>query len=137
MRWIKSCSLPQSFVVSTVGVTGISFSKIACEWFVRLKAKDITDAECDQHSDWIEKSPDHQQAYLDLNQQWEEMDELIPWARDEVKRLESRFEKGAEQGKPRAQYWCWRQSRNSLFVWVSIFAVVATSLLSAVFITTP
>ena len=65
------------------------------------------------------------------------MDELIPWARDEVKRLESRFEKGAEQGKPRAQYWCWRQSRNSLFVWVSIFAVVATSLLSAVFITTP
>ena len=111
---------------------------------MRLKAKDISDIERDQHSEWINESPDHQKAYRDLNQQWDDMDELTPWARDEVKRLQSRFESETNESQGE-HYSLSRKLRNlsrgkrrkSNLIWTLIFALAITSILSAVFITTP
>lgn len=133
MRWIKSCWLLQSFVPWTVRATGINFSKVACEWFVRLKAKDISDAEQNQHSDWMNESPDHQQAHRDLNQQWEQMDELKPWALDEVDRLESRF----EQSQRREAYPLWHQSHKRKHIGLALVALVGVSLAYAAFMALP
>jgi len=111
---------------------------------VRLKAKDISDIERNQHSEWINESPDHQKAYRDLNQQWDEMDELTPWALDEVKRLQSRFE--SKTNESQGEHYTLKRKRRNLssgkrrksnLIWTLTFALAITSILSAVFITTP
>ena len=111
---------------------------------MRLKAKDISDLERDQHSEWINESPDHQKAYRDLNQQWDEMDELTPWALDEVKRLQSRFE--SETNESQGEHYSLSRKLRNLssgkrrkcnLIWAMCFALAITSMLSAVFISTP
>ena len=111
---------------------------------MRLKAKDISDLERDQHSEWINESPDHQKAYRDLNQQWDEMDELTPWALDEVKRLQSRFE--SETNESQGEHYSLSRKLRNLssgkrrkcnLIGAMFFALAITSMLSAVFISTP
>lgn len=110
---------------------------------MRLKAKDLSDTERHQHSEWINVNPDHQKAYRDLNQEWEDMDELTPWALEEVKRLQARFENSADQNlgedyslSRRLKRLSRGRRRKDNLIWAVIFALAITSVLSAVFITT-
>ncbi len=64
------------------------------------------------------------------------MDELAPWALDEVKRLESRFEQRAAQGQQKIHHATWGRRRKSKLIWAGTFAITITAILSTIFVTT-
>ena len=43
----------------------------AIEWFVRLRAEDVTDTEHESIFDWLHASPEHQQAFVNVLEMWE------------------------------------------------------------------
>jgi len=46
-------------------------SDVAIEWFVRLRADDVTDAERAHFFDWLRVSRGHQHAFVEILRLWE------------------------------------------------------------------
>ncbi len=61
--------------------------KQAVDWFVRLRASDVTSAERHAHSDWLQSNDDHQAAYDHVCREWAELDDMNGWARSELAQL--------------------------------------------------
>ena len=58
-----------------MGQTSVSseIADIAIEWFVRLRASDVTEAERGNFFLWLRESCSHQQAFVEILQLWEGM----------------------------------------------------------------
>ncbi len=45
----------------------------AIEWFVRLRAEDVTEAERGKFIAWLREAREHQQAFVETLQQWDDL----------------------------------------------------------------
>lgn len=75
--------------------------KIAVAWFVRMRHKDVPDADRTSHEKWLLE--DHQQleAYLSVEHAWTELDGIEDWANEELRLL------NADQATPMPVYRSW------------------------------
>ena len=45
----------------------------AIEWFVRLRAEDVTETERRTFFEWLREAREHQQAFMEIIRLWEDM----------------------------------------------------------------
>lgn len=109
-----------------VKVTSINFRKILSKWPVCLKAQDKSDTESKFASCWSEECLHQQKVKPDFSHQSDQMDELKPWALDEVKRLAPKFNQHT------AKQLAWRQHRKRKLIWACLFVVAILVILSAI-----
>ncbi len=78
-----------------------ALSDRAIEWFVRLRANNVTDTERGTFFAWLREAREHQQAFIETMQLWEDLsvvqemdfDELRPFP--QMWELKRKFEAGA------------------------------------------
>jgi transmembrane sensor len=89
----------------------------AVQWFVKLRATDVSSADRHLHSEWLHSNEENQQAYDLVCAEWSDLDELDTWARGELGQLNL-----ANNAR----------SQKKTTHWVSGLAVAAAIILSVV-----
>ena len=59
----------------------------AISWFTRLRAPGATSTDRHNFNQWLEANIEHELAYARVEQEWQDVGGLEPWARDEIAQL--------------------------------------------------
>jgi ferric-dicitrate binding protein FerR (iron transport regulator) len=57
----------------------------AIEWFVRLRAEDVTNKERESFVNWLQAASEHQQAFTDILKMWEGLSVVKQWGFEELR----------------------------------------------------
>ncbi len=57
----------------------------AIEWFVRLRAEDVTEMERGTFFEWLREAREHQQAFIEILRLWEDMSVVKEMDFDELR----------------------------------------------------
>ena len=57
----------------------------AIEWFVRLRAEDVTETERGTFFEWLRQDREHQQAFVEILRLWEDMSVVREMDFDELR----------------------------------------------------
>ncbi len=70
----------------------------AIEWFVRLRAEDVTETERGTFFEWLREAREHQQAFVEILRLWEDMSVVREMDFDELRPFPQIWELKREAG---------------------------------------
>ena len=77
----------------------------AIEWFTRFRAENVSEAERQRHDSWLKQDRAHRQAYRDIENEWQQLDQLDSWAKEELGRLEKTLAADSAAAVTRGYRW--------------------------------
>ena len=101
----------------------------AVDWFVRLRGDNLSDEDHQQYRDWLDSDNRHEQAGQKIDEEWQSLGELSPWAATELTSLSQKFD--AEVHVTKTVSWWLRWSRPiAVATGVIAVAIVSFNLLT-------